>query len=174
MGHSKNTIGYVHIQLMVDSMESLLTTEQTRRILKAAEWGGFDAGMTSLARVSDQIAAAHQEAAEKAAYNEGRIISLEAEVKTLNERVEDIRDRLINVSRRMRTAETAAAPEPVLTVPEEKFLTGISHWGYLIVYSSDVPRNEMVNRLEAQDRVLVDRSEGTYLTVTLPVSRAEE
>lgn len=56
-GHSRNSIQYIHIQLMVAAMESLLTAEQSTRILKAAEMGGFDAGMTSLARVSDQIAA---------------------------------------------------------------------------------------------------------------------
>lgn len=82
MGHSKNSADYIRVQLMVAAMESLLTPEQSKRILKAAEWDGFDAGMKSLARVSDQIAKAQQEAAQKAAYNEGKIVSLEGQVDT--------------------------------------------------------------------------------------------
>jgi hypothetical protein len=81
MNYSKNSLDYIRVQLMVAAMESLLTIEQGKRILRAAECGGFDAAMKSLARVSDQIVMAQRIAAYEAAYNKGLIISLQRQVQ---------------------------------------------------------------------------------------------
>jgi hypothetical protein len=79
---------HIKVKLMIAAMESLLTIEQSKRILTASKWGGFDAAMKSLARVSDQIVKAQQEKSQKAAYNEGVIIGLGADVKLQKQRAE--------------------------------------------------------------------------------------
>ena len=57
-----NTLDYIKVRLMTEAMESLLSVDQRNRVLLAAEWGGFDAGMTALKRVSEQMATSRSEA----------------------------------------------------------------------------------------------------------------
>jgi hypothetical protein len=88
MSHGKHTMDYIRIQIMVGAMESLLTYEQRKRILRAAEWGGFDAGMKSLTRVSDQMAKAQTKAEAERSFLEGRIEGLQIKVRLQTERAE--------------------------------------------------------------------------------------
>jgi hypothetical protein len=80
--YGTHTMDYIKVHLMVSAMESLLTVEQGKRILKAAEMGGFDAGMVSLARVSEQIAKAASQARIDAARLEGRIMGLQSQLES--------------------------------------------------------------------------------------------
>jgi hypothetical protein len=88
MGYSKSHPDYIRVQIMVEAMENLLTYAQMQRIRKAAEWGGFDAGMKSLSRVSDQIAKERSEARIHQSRLEGEIISLTAEKISQTERAD--------------------------------------------------------------------------------------
>lgn len=64
-------------------------------------------------------------------------------------------------------AQLETMKQASLTADDAKFFAGVKAWGYIVVYATEVQRIEAANRLEAIGFVQVDRSEGTYWTVTL-------
>lgn len=75
-GYGKNTTEYSIIDALVSSMESMLSADQMKRILRAAECGGLDAGMKSLQRVSAQIAKERSALRNTIAYQAGQLMAV--------------------------------------------------------------------------------------------------